>query len=81
MFEGDKASLKPYIAANRFTPITDGSELIPGIPAVPTRPDARQDTLHTPSKAVLDPRRLRKLQSEALGRLESSDQPQLVGLP
>jgi glyoxylase-like metal-dependent hydrolase (beta-lactamase superfamily II) len=36
MFEGDKASLKPYIAAGRFQPFDGDPELIPGIRAIPT---------------------------------------------
>ena len=35
MFEGDKASLKPYIAAGRFQPFVGGPELVPGIRAIP----------------------------------------------
>jgi glyoxylase-like metal-dependent hydrolase (beta-lactamase superfamily II) len=35
MFEGDKASLKPYIAAGRFLPFEGGPELEPGIRAIP----------------------------------------------
>ena len=35
MFEGDKASLKPYKAAGRFVPFDDGPELEPGIRAIP----------------------------------------------
>jgi glyoxylase-like metal-dependent hydrolase (beta-lactamase superfamily II) len=35
MFEGDKASLKPYIAAGRFQPFDGDPELIPGIRAIP----------------------------------------------
>jgi glyoxylase-like metal-dependent hydrolase (beta-lactamase superfamily II) len=35
MFEGDKASLKPYIAAGRFLPFDGGPELVPGIRAIP----------------------------------------------
>ncbi len=31
MFEGDKASLRPYIAAGRFLPFDGGLELVPGI--------------------------------------------------
>jgi glyoxylase-like metal-dependent hydrolase (beta-lactamase superfamily II) len=34
MFEGDKASLRPYIAAGRFLPFDAGSELVPGIRAI-----------------------------------------------
>jgi glyoxylase-like metal-dependent hydrolase (beta-lactamase superfamily II) len=34
MFEGDKASLKPYIAAGRFVPFDGGPELVPGIRAI-----------------------------------------------
>jgi glyoxylase-like metal-dependent hydrolase (beta-lactamase superfamily II) len=36
MFEGDKASLKPYIEAGRFQPFDGDPELIPGIRAVAT---------------------------------------------
>jgi glyoxylase-like metal-dependent hydrolase (beta-lactamase superfamily II) len=36
MFEGDKASLKPYIATGRFVPFDGAVELAPGIRAVPT---------------------------------------------
>ena len=35
MFEGDKASLRPYIAAGRFLPFEGGLELVPGIRAIP----------------------------------------------
>jgi glyoxylase-like metal-dependent hydrolase (beta-lactamase superfamily II) len=35
MFEGDKASLKPYIALGRFHTFTGTPELVPGIWAVP----------------------------------------------
>jgi glyoxylase-like metal-dependent hydrolase (beta-lactamase superfamily II) len=35
MFEGDKASLKPYIAAGRFVPFDGGPELVAGIRAIP----------------------------------------------
>jgi glyoxylase-like metal-dependent hydrolase (beta-lactamase superfamily II) len=35
MFEGDKASLKPYIAAGQFRPFDGGQELVPGIRAIP----------------------------------------------
>jgi glyoxylase-like metal-dependent hydrolase (beta-lactamase superfamily II) len=35
MFEGDKASLKPYIAAGRFQPFDGAPELVPGIRAIP----------------------------------------------
>jgi glyoxylase-like metal-dependent hydrolase (beta-lactamase superfamily II) len=35
MFEGDKASLRPYIAAGRFLPFDGGLELVPGIRAIP----------------------------------------------
>jgi glyoxylase-like metal-dependent hydrolase (beta-lactamase superfamily II) len=35
MFEGDKASLKPYIDTGRFQPFDGDPELIPGIRAVP----------------------------------------------
>ena len=35
MFEGDKASLRPYIAADRFLPFDGGPELVPGIRAIP----------------------------------------------
>jgi glyoxylase-like metal-dependent hydrolase (beta-lactamase superfamily II) len=35
MFEGDKASLKPYIAAGRFQPFDGDPEFAPGIRAVP----------------------------------------------
>ena len=35
MFEGDKVSLKPYIAAGRLLPFDGGQELVPGIRAVP----------------------------------------------
>ena len=31
MFEGDKASLKPYIAAGRFQPFDGALELVPGV--------------------------------------------------
>jgi glyoxylase-like metal-dependent hydrolase (beta-lactamase superfamily II) len=34
MFEGDKSSLRPYIAAGRFLPFDGGSELVPGIRAI-----------------------------------------------
>lgn len=36
MFEGDRASLKPYIESGRLKPFSDGSELSPGIRALPT---------------------------------------------
>jgi glyoxylase-like metal-dependent hydrolase (beta-lactamase superfamily II) len=36
MFEGDKASLKPYIAAGRFQPFDGDPELVPGIQATAT---------------------------------------------
>lgn len=36
MFEGDKASLKPYIAAGRYAPFEGEQEIVPGIRAVPT---------------------------------------------
>jgi glyoxylase-like metal-dependent hydrolase (beta-lactamase superfamily II) len=35
MFEGDEASLQTYIAAGRFAPFNGGSELVPGIRAIP----------------------------------------------
>jgi glyoxylase-like metal-dependent hydrolase (beta-lactamase superfamily II) len=35
MFDGDKISLKPYIAAGRFVPFDGAAELVPGIRAVP----------------------------------------------
>jgi glyoxylase-like metal-dependent hydrolase (beta-lactamase superfamily II) len=35
MFEGDKASLKPYIAVGRFAPFDGGPELVAGIRAIP----------------------------------------------
>src|SRR6202161_4466431 len=35
MFEGDKASLKPYIAAGRYMPFEGEQEIVPGIRAVP----------------------------------------------
>jgi len=35
MFEGDKASLKPYIDAGRFKPFKSGEPLLPGITAIP----------------------------------------------
>jgi glyoxylase-like metal-dependent hydrolase (beta-lactamase superfamily II) len=35
MFEGDKASLQPYIAAGRFLAFDGGLELVPGIRAIP----------------------------------------------
>jgi glyoxylase-like metal-dependent hydrolase (beta-lactamase superfamily II) len=35
MFEGDKASLKPYIAAGRFQSFDGDPELVPGIRAIP----------------------------------------------
>jgi glyoxylase-like metal-dependent hydrolase (beta-lactamase superfamily II) len=35
MFEGDKASLKPYIAVGRFQPFDGDPELAPGIRAIP----------------------------------------------
>ena len=35
MFEGDKASLKPYIAAGRHLPFVGEQEMIPGIRAIP----------------------------------------------
>jgi glyoxylase-like metal-dependent hydrolase (beta-lactamase superfamily II) len=36
MFEGDKASLKPYIAAGRFQPFAGDPEIVPGIRAMAT---------------------------------------------
>jgi glyoxylase-like metal-dependent hydrolase (beta-lactamase superfamily II) len=36
MFEGDKASLKPYIAAGRYLPFEGEQEIVPGIRAIPT---------------------------------------------
>ncbi|MCG6207459.1 MBL fold metallo-hydrolase [Rhodopseudomonas sp. HC1] len=36
MFEGDRASLKPYQEAGRLKPFKDGEQLSPGIRAVPT---------------------------------------------
>jgi glyoxylase-like metal-dependent hydrolase (beta-lactamase superfamily II) len=36
MFEGDKASLKPYIAAGRYLPFEAEQEMVPGIRAIPT---------------------------------------------
>jgi glyoxylase-like metal-dependent hydrolase (beta-lactamase superfamily II) len=35
MFEGDKASLKPYIAAGRYLPFEGEQEMVPGIRAIP----------------------------------------------
>jgi glyoxylase-like metal-dependent hydrolase (beta-lactamase superfamily II) len=35
MFEGDKASLKPYIAAGRYMPFEGEQEIVPGIRAIP----------------------------------------------
>jgi len=35
MFEGDKTSLEPYIAAGRFQPFDGDPELVPGIRAIP----------------------------------------------
>jgi glyoxylase-like metal-dependent hydrolase (beta-lactamase superfamily II) len=35
MFEGDKASLKPYIAAGRYLPFEGEQEMVPGIRSVP----------------------------------------------
>jgi glyoxylase-like metal-dependent hydrolase (beta-lactamase superfamily II) len=35
MFEGDKASLKPYIATGQFQPFDGAAELVPGIRAIP----------------------------------------------
>jgi glyoxylase-like metal-dependent hydrolase (beta-lactamase superfamily II) len=35
MFEGDKASLKPYIAIGRYQPFEDEQEIVPGIRAIP----------------------------------------------
>jgi glyoxylase-like metal-dependent hydrolase (beta-lactamase superfamily II) len=46
MFEGDKASLKPYIAAGRFVPFDGGPELVPGIRAIPAPG-------HTPGHTLL----------------------------
>ena len=37
IFEGDKASLRPYIAAGRFLPFDGGSELVSGIRAIRRR--------------------------------------------
>jgi glyoxylase-like metal-dependent hydrolase (beta-lactamase superfamily II) len=42
MFEGDKASLKPYIASGRYQPFEGELEVVPGIRAMPTAG-------HTPS--------------------------------
>jgi len=36
MFEGDKASLKPYILAGRYLPFEGEQEMLPGIRAIPT---------------------------------------------
>jgi glyoxylase-like metal-dependent hydrolase (beta-lactamase superfamily II) len=36
MFEGDKVSLKPYIAAGRYLPFEGEQEMVPGIRAIPT---------------------------------------------
>jgi glyoxylase-like metal-dependent hydrolase (beta-lactamase superfamily II) len=36
MFEGDKASLKPYIASGRYQPFDGEQEIVPGIRAIPT---------------------------------------------
>jgi glyoxylase-like metal-dependent hydrolase (beta-lactamase superfamily II) len=36
MFEGDKASLKPYIAAGRYLPFEGEQEMVPGIRAIST---------------------------------------------
>jgi len=36
MFEGDKSSLKPYIAAGRYVPFSGEQEIVPGIRAIPT---------------------------------------------
>ncbi len=47
MFEGDKASLKPYIDAGRFKPFTYGEELSPGI-----KPIASPG--HTPGHSFFD---------------------------
>jgi glyoxylase-like metal-dependent hydrolase (beta-lactamase superfamily II) len=35
MFEGDKVSLKPYIAAGRYMPFEGEQEIVPGIRAIP----------------------------------------------
>jgi glyoxylase-like metal-dependent hydrolase (beta-lactamase superfamily II) len=35
MFEGDKASLKPYIAAGKYQPFEGEQEMVPGIRAIP----------------------------------------------
>jgi glyoxylase-like metal-dependent hydrolase (beta-lactamase superfamily II) len=35
MFEGDKASLKPYIAAGRYMPFEGEQDVVPGIRAIP----------------------------------------------
>ncbi|UGY00915.1 MBL fold metallo-hydrolase [Bradyrhizobium quebecense] len=36
MFEGDRASLKPYLDSGRLLPFQQGAELSPGIRAIPT---------------------------------------------
>jgi glyoxylase-like metal-dependent hydrolase (beta-lactamase superfamily II) len=36
MFEGDRASLKPYLQAGRLKPFAEGQDLSPGIRAIPT---------------------------------------------
>jgi glyoxylase-like metal-dependent hydrolase (beta-lactamase superfamily II) len=36
MFEGDKASLKPYIASGRYQPFEGEQEIAPGVRAIPT---------------------------------------------
>lgn len=35
MFEGDNASLEPYIASGHYLPFAGGQELVPGIRAIP----------------------------------------------
>ncbi|WP_440642679.1 MBL fold metallo-hydrolase [Bradyrhizobium sp. PUT101] len=44
MFEGDRASLKPYMDSGRVRPFVDGQELSPGIRAVPTPGHTRGHT-------------------------------------
>jgi glyoxylase-like metal-dependent hydrolase (beta-lactamase superfamily II) len=36
MFEGDRASLKPYVESGQMKPFSDGQQLSPGIRTVPT---------------------------------------------
>jgi glyoxylase-like metal-dependent hydrolase (beta-lactamase superfamily II) len=71
MFEGDKASLKPYIAAGRFVPFGGGPELEPGIRAIPAPG-------HTPGHTAFMLERVRSFWS---GETSSTSPPSNFPIP